>query len=198
MGATNEAPIYPNCQTGTWLYAALPTSGPSVFDGSTLYTSDWGWVTYQASSSSWVRSLTYNNQTQGTIPPPVVPTPFVLAVGAPNVRSLALATAYQATDPTKPAIITLNLNSSANISLTGGTVNTADLLMGATAAVASGTGTVSGKYANSNTGTLTIGLNVSTIAGYQGTLIIPTGWYFAIRQTAGTISIVSAFDQSIG
>lgn len=122
----------------------------------------------------------------------------VNAFGSPTTRTLSLATAYQATDPTKPAVVTINLTSTAAISLSGGTTNTADLLIGSTNGVAGGTGTIIGKYANTNTGALTIGLNLSTVSGVGYTLALPVGWYFAVRQTAGTVSVTSAFDQAVG
>ena len=120
------------------------------------------------------------------------------AVGAPNSRTVALATAYQATDNTKPAIVSVNLSSTASISLSGGATNTADIVIGSTNAVASGTGTVIGKYGNSNTGTLTVGLNLSTISAVGYSFALPAGWFFAIRQTGGTVTVTSAFDQSMG
>jgi hypothetical protein len=119
-------------------------------------------------------------------------------IGAPAARTLSLATAYQAANPAKPALVTVNLTSNANISLSGGTTNTADVVIGATNAVASGTGTTIGKYTNSNTGALTVGLNISTVAANPTTFVLPAGWYFAVRQTAGTVSITSAFDQAVG
>lgn len=122
----------------------------------------------------------------------------VNAYGSPNSRSLSLATAYQATDPTKPAQVMVNLTSTAALTLSGGTTNTADVLIGSTNAVASGTGSVVGKYANTNTGAVVIGVNLSTVSTVPLALSVPTGWYFAIRQTAGSVSIVSAFDQSVG
>lgn len=122
----------------------------------------------------------------------------VNAFGAPNTRTLSLATAYQATDNTKPSIVTINLSSTATISLTSGATNTASILIGSTNGVASGTGTVMCQYSNSNTGSLTIGLNLSTISTLTCTLALPVGWYFAVRQTAGTVTISSAFDQSVG
>lgn len=120
------------------------------------------------------------------------------AFGSPNSRTLSLATAYQATNTAKPAIVTINLTSTANFSLTGGTTNTADVLIGSTNGVASGTGTIMGKYANSVTGTIAVGLNMNSQAANTYTLALPAGWYFAVRQTAGTVTITSAFDQSVG
>lgn len=120
------------------------------------------------------------------------------AVGTPNSRSVSLATAYQATDNTKPAFVVANLTSTATLSLSGGTTNTADIVIGSTNAVASGTGTTIGKYANTNTGALTIGLNLSTVSAVGYSFALPAGWYFAVRQTAGTVTVTSAFDQSLG
>jgi hypothetical protein len=118
--------------------------------------------------------------------------------GAPTSRTVSLATAYQASTTTKPAVVTVNLTSSAGISLSGGTTNTAAVMIGATNGVAGGTGTTICNYSNSNTGTLTIGLNLNTIYGGTCSFILPTGWYFAVRQTAGTVTITSVFDQVMG
>lgn len=122
----------------------------------------------------------------------------VNAFGTPNVRTLSLSTAYQAMDPTRPAVVTVNLTSTATISLSGGATNGANVLAGATSGVASGTGSVMCVYANSNTGALTLGLNLSTISATTCTIALPAGWYFAIRTTSGTVTITSAFDQSVG
>jgi hypothetical protein len=122
------------------------------------------------------------------------------AVGpmALNARSAAPVTAYQATDPTKPALVTLTLTSTANFSLIGGTTNSADVIIGATSAVATGTGMVIGKYSNSITGTIAVGLNMNSAATQTITMALPTGWYFAVRTTSGTVTISSAYDQSVG
>jgi len=119
-------------------------------------------------------------------------------VGTPTARTLSLATAYQATDTSKPAVVTVNLTSTATLSLTGGTTNTAQIVIGSTNGVASGTGTVINQYSNTNTGALTVGLNLSTVSAVPATFTLPAGWYFAVRQTSGTVSITSAFDQSLG
>lgn len=118
-----------------------------------------------------------------------------LNFGAPTSRSLGLATAYQATDNTKAAVVTINITSTANFSLVGGTTNSADILIGSTNAVASGTGTIVGKYSNSVTGTIAVGLNMNSASAVSYTIALPVGWYFSVRQTGGTVSITSAFDQ---
>lgn len=122
----------------------------------------------------------------------------VNAFSVPNTRTLSLATAYQASDPTKPATVTLNLSSTASLSLAVGTTNTADILIGSTTAVATGTGTVIAKYSNSLTGTLVVGLALNTASASPIMFALPIGWYFAIRQTGGTVTITSAYDQAVG
>lgn len=116
-------------------------------------------------------------------------------VGSPVLRSLVPATAYQATDKTKAAIVTLNLTSTALLSLTGGQTHSADIVIGATSAVATGTGVAIGKYSSSLTGALTVGLNLSNTGAAPITFALPAGWYFAIRVTSGTVTVTSAYDQ---
>lgn len=119
-------------------------------------------------------------------------------IGSPNALAPSLATAYQASDPTRAAVVTINLSSAAGLSLTSGETHTADVLIGSTNAVAGGTGTVAGKYNNSLTGVLGVGLGVNVASANPIVFTLPIGWYYAVRQTSGTVSIVSAFDQAIG
>lgn len=128
----------------------------------------------------------------------LIATAMSTMVGVPGSMTVALATAYQASDPTRASMITINVTSSAALSLTAGTTNTADVVIGPTAAVAGGTGTLIGRYRNSSTGALTIGLNTATDMGVQVQFLLPAGWFFAVRQTAGTVTIVSAFEQPMG
>ena len=119
-------------------------------------------------------------------------------ISSPTTRTVAVGTAYQATTSTKPAFVSVNITSTANFSLIGGTTNTADIVIGPTSAIATTGGTVVGKYSNSVTGTIAIGLNMNSVQAIAFTIPLPVGWYFAIRQTAGTVSITSAFDQALG
>lgn len=124
--------------------------------------------------------------------------PVSIPVGSPNSRTLSLSTAYQATSTAKAATVNINLTSTATLSLSGGTTNSATVYIGSTTGVASGTGTPICSYSNSNTGSLTIGLNLSTISAVPCQFSLPSGWYFAVLQTSGTVTITSAFDQSVG
>lgn len=117
---------------------------------------------------------------------------------SPTARTLSLATAFQASDTTKPAVVTVNLTSNASLTLGGGTTNTGIIVIGPTSAVASGTGTTVGTYSNSLTGSLVVGVAINTVSTAPITFALPKGWYFAILQQTGTISIASAFNQSLG
>ncbi len=117
--------------------------------------------------------------------------------GIPGSRSLSFATAYQANIPERPAVININLTSTASLTLGGGTTNTADVIIGPTTSVASGTGTVIGTYRNTMTGVVIVGVGVNTESASQIQFLLPMGWYFAIRQTAGTVTIISTFDQAV-
>jgi len=120
-------------------------------------------------------------------------------IGAPTSRALTLGTAYQASDTTKPALITISLQANSTISLSGASNNEGQIVIGATNAVAGGTGSAVGNYKNNLSGALVVGLSLGNQAACSYTIALPAGWFFAIRQTAGTgLQIVSAFDQALG
>jgi hypothetical protein len=123
---------------------------------------------------------------------------YTFSVGAPNTRSVSLSTAYQASNSAKPCQVTVNLSSTASLTLTTGTTNTALVIIGSTSAVASGTGTQVGSYSNSLTGSLVVGLNISTSSTQTVSFVLPAGWYFAVVPQTGTVNVASAFDQSLG
>jgi hypothetical protein len=120
------------------------------------------------------------------------------AAAAPLSRSVSAATAYQAQNPQMTNIVNITLNSSATLSLSGGTTNTANVVIGPTNAVASGTGTVIATYSNSNTGSLSIGLNLATVAETPISFILPATWYYAVIVTSGTVTIPITFEQVLG
>mgnify|MGYP001584261081 CR=1 FL=1 len=193
LQTTFPAASYPFCMA--WVTDRLPAAGYMYSNGSAWVadTTVPGSITPLGDTAGGSAGVSANYSREDHAHPI-----FVLPVSAPNARTLSLATAYQATNTAKPAVVTINLSSSAAISLSGGTTNTADVVIGPTNGVAGGTGTAIGKYANSNTGTLTIGLNISTVAANPTTFVLPAGWFFAVRQTAGTVTITSAYDQAIG
>lgn len=119
-------------------------------------------------------------------------------VGQPTTRTVALGTAYQCTNAARPCLMTLTIQSQSAISLSGASNNEGAVTVGATNAVAAGTGTNIATYKNNLGGTLVVGLSLTSLQANTYTIAVPTGWFFAVRQTAGAgIQIVSAFDQAI-
>lgn len=119
-------------------------------------------------------------------------------VGTANSRTLALGTALQATDNTKPAVFTITLTSTASFSLSGGTTNNADVVIGTTSGIGTSGGQTLGKYSNSITGTIAVGLNMNSVMTNTYTVHIPTGGWVAVRLTSGTVTASLAWDQSLG
>jgi len=118
--------------------------------------------------------------------------------GTPNSRTLALSTAYQATDSTKAAIASISPQCTASISLTGGSTCTIQARLGGST-LSCTTGTVVATWTNGNTGTLTVGLALNQIIGAPGSINVPIGGYFILCQTSGTgATITTAVDQSAG
>jgi len=127
------------------------------------------------------------------------PTIVSVVIGTPVTKgALTLATAYQATDNTKPTLVTLSITSTSSISLSGTSNNEGAIWIGSTNAVASGTGTRLAEYKNSLGGGLVVGLTITTAQTQPYSFVLPIGWYYAVRQTVGTgMTVVSAFDQSL-
>ncbi len=120
------------------------------------------------------------------------------AFSHPTARSVSIATSYQSTAAGLPSSFFLNLTSTSTISLAGTTNNEGGVWMGPDASVASTGGTKVCDYKNSFGGSLVIGLTLSTSQSAQCVVMLPAGWYFAVRQTAGSgMTISTAFEQGI-
>lgn len=118
-------------------------------------------------------------------------------VGQPATRSLSLATAYQATDPTRPAVISITLTSTATLNIGGGQTHSAEVAIGSTNGVATSGGSVMGAYSNALTGTVVIGVGINSVQTITYAVMLPANWFFAVRQTAGSVTIARAFEQEI-
>lgn len=121
------------------------------------------------------------------------------AFGYPSARAdvTALATAYQASDPSKPAWITLNITSTASMTLGGGTNESGEVRVGSANTVAGGSsGAAVGGHRNSFTGTVVVGINMGNVLTAAVPFFLPAGGYFAVRRLTGsTMVIASAFEQ---
>jgi|GEM_PF-5870019 len=168
------------------------------WDGATPYTPTDGGTLIQSNTAQVGYTYSAGVFTFGS-PPASGYTPRpTTSVGNPNPRTLTVSTAYQASDPSRPAVVTINMAASAALNLTTGTNNLANILMGPTAAVATGSGTVVGQFSNSLTGTLVVGLGVNS--GNVNTVVmnLPVGWYFAVIPIGGAVTMATVVDQSLG
>lgn len=159
---------------------------PGLFDGS--YASLSGKPTYATVATSGSYADLSNK-----------PTILNVLIGSPAAKlSPALTTSYQATDPTKATLVTVNITSTSSISLGGTTNNEGGIWIGSANTVNATTGTQVGVYKNSLGGTLVVGLTLTSAQTQPYSFVLPVGWYYAIRQTVGTgMTIVSVFDQSL-
>lgn len=112
-----------------------------------------------------------------------------------------MGTAWQATNSAKAALVTVNLSSTASISLADQTQaqQKAAVYIGATAAQVTGaTGSQMAAPQNVQGGTLVVTLVITQTLTQQITLFLPAGWYYGVKQVTGTAyTVVSAFDQAI-
>lgn len=120
-----------------------------------------------------------------------------LEVNSPGSRALSLDTAYQASDQTKAAYITLTIECTATQTLTNGQTCEGEVRSGPTSAVATNGGMVVGKYKNAVGGSLSLG-NLNLTHTSTISILLPIGHYFAIKQTSGTGMQVSlTADQAV-
>lgn len=121
-------------------------------------------------------------------------------IGSPNARTPVFGTAYQATDNTKPSFISVMIDTAYTVTVASTLADTVELRIGPVqTTVANGTGGfVAATFRASVTGiALVIGLGIGQ--RNQLTSLLPTGWWWALRRTAGTTAtITSATDQSLG
>lgn len=132
---------------------------------------------------------------QGVAGPAGTPAP-TFNFGLPAVRTLALTTPYQATNPAKPAIVTVSPQCSASLTLAGGTTCTLQARIGV-APLTCSSGTVVATWTNGNTGALTVGLSLNQVVGAPYGINLPTGASFILCPTAGTFTVTAA-EQSAG
>lgn len=132
---------------------------------------------------------------QGVPGPAGTPAP-TFNYGLPATRTLTLSTAYQATNPAKPAIVTVSPSCSASLTLAGGTTCTLQARIGA-APLTCSSGTVVATWTNGNTGALTVGLSLNQTVGAPYGINVPTGASFILCPTAGTFTVTAA-EQSAG
>lgn len=119
-----------------------------------------------------------------------------LNFGARTLRTFAASTEYQATDPTKPAIIKISPSCTAALSLTAGGTCTLQARVSASTLTCA-TGDVVATWTNANTGTLTIGLGLNQTIGSPANIELATGERFILCPTAGTFTLANGIDRAL-
>lgn len=116
--------------------------------------------------------------------------------GLPAARTLAVSTVYQASNPGKPAIVTVSPSCTASLTLSGGGTCSMQARIGA-APLTCSSGTVAATWTNGNTGALSVGLALNQTVGAPYGISLPTGASFILCPTAGTFTITAA-EQTAG
>lgn len=120
----------------------------------------------------------------------------VLNFGYPTAKTVTFGTAFQCADPTKGCIINVTVGSTAALSLSGGTTNTADAVIGTNSGIGTSGGTTWARYRSTLTGTLVVGLAVNTDGNQVFEFKMPAGAYGALRITGGTPTVILATEQT--
>lgn len=124
---------------------------------------------------------------------PSIPSVTAFNFGSPVVRTLAVATQYQAADPSKAAITTISPSCVNATTLLASSACTIQVRQASATGLTCSTGTVSMTWSS----TVQLGLVFNQTSGSPFDIKIPTGGYFILCATAGTFTI-SAVEQSAG
>lgn len=116
------------------------------------------------------------------------------SLGPVNTRTLAYATAYQATNPAKAALITVSLATNVVVVVAGGTDAQVSMKVGPTNSIASMTTVATYRK---NFGGVTL-LGAGGWFKDCATFAVPAGYYFALSQDLGTTNIDTAVDVQVG
>lgn len=119
----------------------------------------------------------------------------------PSGMAMALGSAYQAADPSKAAVVMINLSSLSQNSLLDGSQASqkGEVIVSATAAgVTGGTGTKIALHENTQGGVLVVGLTITQRLAQCVSFLLPAGEFFGVRQTVGAnLSVASAYQQAV-
>lgn len=112
--------------------------------------------------------------------------------GVPAAKTLSLSTAYQATDVTKSAFISVMAETIYSVTLASPTMSdTVELRIGPASDVANGGGYKAASWKSGISAGLTVSVGLSVTNRGQLTAMIPPNWYFAIRRTAGSTATIA-------
>lgn len=113
--------------------------------------------------------------------------------GTPTARTIAVSTAYQATDITKADIVTVSASCQNTTTVLASSACTIQVRQAAAAGLTCSTGTVTQTW----TSLVNLGLVFTQTSGSPFDIKLPIGGYFILCATSGTFTI-SAVEQSAG
>lgn len=157
--------------------------------------SDWNAVTGVSAiqNKPTISTVGMTGQYGDLLDKPTIPVLTAFNFGAPGVRSLTTATAYQATDSGKAAIVTISPQCTNATTVLAASACTLQVRQGS-AGLTCGTGTIVSTWSS----TYALGLLLTNTSGSPIDVKLPTGGYFILCATAGTFGTVAAVDQSAG
>lgn len=122
------------------------------------------------------------------------PSPYVFNFGDPTTRTLAVSTTYQASDPSKAAIVTVSPNCTNATTVIAASACTLQVRQSASSGLNCSNGTVASTW----TSTYALGLLLTNASGSPIDVKLGIGRYFILCPTAGSFTITTAVDQAVG
>lgn len=114
--------------------------------------------------------------------------------GDPNTRTLSVSTAYQATDPSKAASVTVSPGCTNATTVVAASTCTLQVRQGTTSGLTCSTGTITHTWNSA----YSLGLLLTNTSGSPLDIKLGVGRYFILCPTAGTFTITTAVDQVAG
>ncbi|MFK3738959.1 hypothetical protein [Massilia sp. TN1-12] len=175
---------------------------PVLFSGSyadlsgkpTLFSGAYADLTGKPAFAAVATTGSYNDLTDK----PTIPAPYSFDFGEPVARTLALSTAYQASNTAKPSIITISTSCTASLTLTAGGTCTLQVRTSPTSGLNCSNGTLYAVNTNANTGTLAVGLGLNQRIGSTVDIKLRAGAFFILCPVSGTFTVDAAVDQTAG
>lgn len=120
---------------------------------------------------------------------------------APLTMTPVVGTAAQALDPTRPALLTINVMITQNLTLAGTLTDVMELRIGPDkAGVEAGTSGVALDEAGQSLTGIAVSIGMGNSMRLPMKAFLPAGWWYAIRRVQGQASrqqITSAFQQAV-
>lgn len=180
---TQDALIKYNIATAIPEMLSLGTAGATVVSSATAADVRSAISAFAQPSGSTAQYLR-GDGTLATLP--------VFSYGFPSTRTIAVSTAYQATDPSKSAVVTVSPSCTNATTVLAASACTLQVRMNTATLNCSG-GTVYGTW----TSTYALGLLLTNASGSPFDVKLPAGAFFILCATAGTFAI-AAVEQSAG